>query len=283
MSKLTDILKNFRLEQVAKSRRTVTQFAEELGKDVGIVLEQFAEAGIVFSGPDDEVLSAHSQKLLDWLKSKHSSRSKKKITLRRNPDFSPYGCAWRAVAGGENGAEWDFLSEFAGMVILGAEIDPNQQRLVNLIVAKSVIQGALPLRRVGRPKESRTDDLAMVVSTEYWDFLDSGRTSVEAVERLSAKFHKTERQIFRYVEAKRQFFGDTKEARDQKRKIFRMMASIGDQRIDPFASMYAVDLPDLSSLTDEDYMDHLGEMIAKEAGRFPDVKEPNFIDSDMSK
>lgn len=283
MSKLTEILDSFRLEQDAKSRRTVTQFAEELGKDVGIVLEQFSEAGIVFSGPDDEVLSTHRQKLLDWLKVKHRSRSKKKIEIRRNLDFSPYGCAWRAVAGGENGAEWDCLNEFAGAVILGADIHPHQQRLINLIVAKAVIQGALPLKRVGRPKESRTDDLAMAVSTEYWELLDSGRTSVEAVECLAAKFHKTERQIFRYIEANKPSFGDTKEARDQKRELFKLMASFGDLGSDPLASMSAMSLPDLSSLTGEDYLDHLDEVIAKEVGRFPDVKDLNFIDSDMSK
>jgi acetoin utilization deacetylase AcuC-like enzyme len=280
MSKLTDILDRFRLEQEMRSRRTVAEFANELNKDVALILKQFAEAGIVFSGADDEVLEVHKSKLLSWLKSQHPSQRKKKITIVKNPDFSPYGRAWRAVSADENGAEWDCLNEFAAAVVFGEPIHPDHQRLVNLVVAKAVIQGALPLRRVGRPVETRTNELAMKVAMAYWDLLDSGSSSSEVVEYLSAKFHKTERQIFRYVQANRKSFKESKDARDKERRLFELMASLGNPKKVDWVSPYELPTPDLTSMTDQDYLDHLHELIAKEAVAFPDVKDLKLIDSD---
>jgi hypothetical protein len=121
----------------------------------------------------------------------------------------------------------------------------------------------------------------MEVSRAYWDLLDSGRSSSEVIYYLSSKFHKTERQIFRYVQAKRAYFRETKEDRDQERRLFRMIASLGNPQKDELASRYEVPMPDLTSLSNEDYLDHLDELIVKEAGGFPDVNDLEFIDSDM--
>lgn len=281
MSKITEILERFRIEQEAKSRCTVAQLAQELNKDVRLLLEQFADAGVLFSGADDEVLEEHKRKLLDWLKGQHFPRSEKKITLSRSPKVSPFENAWKAVAANENGAEWDFIVQFSGDVILGHEIDPDQQRLANLIFARAVVLGTLPLKRVGRPSERRADELTHSVAREYWEKVDSGCSSAEAVNYLSSKFHKTERQIFRYVSANKSSIWRGKEGREQERELFRFMASSREQNPDSFAQQYALHLPDMSSVAPEDCLDHLDEVIAIEAKRFTDSNGRDFIDSDI--
>lgn len=280
MSKITDILERFRVEQEAGSRQTVTQFAEGMDKAVDLILEQFAEAGVKFSGAEDLVLEEHKEKLLSWLRCKHFGRSEEGIKVQDEYSSLPFFQDWMDVAACENGAEWDCLSRFFGAVVLGHEINPYQQRLINLIVAKSFLQGGLPLKRVGRPKESRTDELAMRVAEEYWAMIDGGLSAVEVVNHLSSKFHKTERQIFRYIEVKRHFFGATREERDQKRLLFQMVHRVVKAHPGHFADLYKPQTPDLSSLKAEDYLDHLDELIAKEAKNLPDINGLNIMVSD---
>jgi hypothetical protein len=280
MSKLTVILNSFQREQEEKTRCTVAQLAEELNKGVNLLLEQFANAGVVFSGPDDLVLEEHKKRLLDWLKGNHLSNSEKRISIRKGMENSQIRSDWRAVAAGENGAEWECLSNFAAEVIIGNKIHPERQRIVNLIVAKAVIQGVLPPRRTGRPKEPRTDQLAMEVSDAYWLLMDSGYSSEMAVEILSSRFHKTERQIYRYVQSQKPFSRSTKSEREQLRAYWRISASLNGE-VNPDGWPYEFRSPDLSSLTDEDYLDHLRELIAKEAKEIADINHQPFLDSDI--
>lgn len=95
----------------------------------------------------------------------------------------------RAVANRANGAEWDALHELTDRVIFGLDIDPDLQRLVNLIVAKSFVQGGLPSMKRGRPKSDETEQLGRDVAQAYWDLRDGGTPYAEAVAMVSERFH----------------------------------------------------------------------------------------------
>lgn len=59
------------------------------------------------------------------------------------------------------------------------------------------------------------------------------------------------------------------------------MASFRDKDPEAFDMRNVLPLPDLSSLTNEDYLDHVDELIATEAKRVPDIKDQVFLDSDI--
>lgn len=185
----------------------------------------------------------------------------------------------RAVASRVNGAEWDALTKLTDCVIWGLDIDPDLQRLVNLIVAKSLVQGGLPSMKRGRPKSDETEQLGRDVAQAYWDLRDEGTPYAEAVATVSERFHKDERHIMRMVKAHTEEVGATFERRAMWRRWAEAMRLIysaeGDNQ--PKRSVYETILEgsklplelEMPEFEDEDYLDHLDELIRKEADAKP--------------
>ena len=145
------------------------------------------------------------------------------------------------------------------MVISGDNIDPVVQRLVNLIVAKAVIVGALPLEKLGRPKSGDLDSIGRDAAQLYWEMIDSGIGYQEAVEAVSSKFHKSERHIMRLVAKHKKDIGDTLEERSRGRKWNEVMWDRCREHpgtLDRFKAMYEPKIP-YPDLELADYLDHL--------------------------
>ena len=64
---------------------TVAQFAQQLNRPTGALLEQLQSAGVVKQSPEDALTDADKERLLEFLRSSHGTGSaeRKKITLTR--------------------------------------------------------------------------------------------------------------------------------------------------------------------------------------------------------
>ncbi|NUP85664.1 MAG: translation initiation factor IF-2 associated domain-containing protein, partial [Burkholderiaceae bacterium] len=64
---------------------TVAQFAAELNRPAGTLLEQLQSAGVAKKSPDDALTETDKERLLDYLRSAHGTAGaeRKKITLTR--------------------------------------------------------------------------------------------------------------------------------------------------------------------------------------------------------
>ena len=64
---------------------TVAQFAAELNRPAGTLLEQLQSAGVAKRSPDDALTEADRERLLEFLRQSHGTGSadRKKITLTR--------------------------------------------------------------------------------------------------------------------------------------------------------------------------------------------------------
>ena len=64
---------------------TVAQFAAELNRPAGALIEQLQSAGVAKQSPDDKLTDADKERLLDFLRTSHgtSGAERKKITLTR--------------------------------------------------------------------------------------------------------------------------------------------------------------------------------------------------------
>ena len=64
---------------------TVAQFAAELNRPAGTLLEQLQSAGVAKKSPDDALTEADKERLLEFLRNAHGTNSadRKKITLTR--------------------------------------------------------------------------------------------------------------------------------------------------------------------------------------------------------
>ena len=130
----------------------------------------------------------------------------------------------KAVFDNENGADHRVLEVLAGLVLSGEKIDPDLQEVANAIVAQAVFFDALPLKRVGRPKEET--DRGFEIAIRYFELFDQGVGYAKSVETVAKQFHKDERQIMRLVKANKHWIGETREKRDAKRAWWRMCGEL---------------------------------------------------------
>lgn len=271
MSKISDYIRaikdHFNRIDEARQSQTVGEFANELRKPVDSLLEQFRFAGI-HKQANDAVTDADKETFLAYLQNVHGTDTagRKSITLKAVSEADPL---WRAVVLNEHGAELEALWQFAEHVIWEQPIAPDFQRLVNLLLAKSIVKGALPNMKRGRPKSESVEQLGEKVAQAYWDMRDSGLSYAETVAWLSERVHKDERHIMRMVEANKGLVGETIEARANNRKLKSLLRAIYDKgREGSYLSLLSQTLPpDLEQpdFQEQDYIDHLDELIQAEA------------------
>lgn len=126
---------------------------------------------------------------------------------------------------GANGAERAVLEELASLVIEGHSINPDFQKVANAIVAKAVLRGLLPPKKMGRPKDSASN-VRFAAATMYFDLIDSGKTYADAVSQVAERFHKDERNIMRMVSEHRNEIGETVEERNRKRERHQLYSAM---------------------------------------------------------
>ena len=272
-------------EQMERERKktTVAEFAKELHKSVDALMGQLCEAGVKKTSETDPLTDADKQVLLRFLQKSHGiNRRRKKITLNIESEVDRL---LKAVVEQENGAEWACLEYFAGSVIAGSKIEPKLQEVVNLIIAKSLIFEALPIKKLGRPKLQESEDLGKEVAQEYWDLRDSGSSYSDAAGHLAEKVHKDERHVMRLVEKHKKSVGLTYEDREKNRQwrggVFQIpLLSRDPVFLDSLYEMYK--RPPSLEFTGNDYIEYLDEKIVKSVQLKPptDIKEPVFIASD---
>src|SRR4249919_1503214 len=108
---------------------TIRKLAELVNTPVEKLLEQLAEAGMSFSGPDQVVTSAEKLKLLGFLKRSHGkaesaveeASSPRKITLNRSRKQE------LTVGGGKNRQTVDVVVRKRVTLVKGATADGAQQ------------------------------------------------------------------------------------------------------------------------------------------------------------
>lgn len=271
MSKISDYIRAVQdhFTKEANKPQTVEEFAVELSKPVETILVQLGLAGVKKS-KGDLISESEKQALLKYLQKSHGSETanKKTITIKRGPSEAIQ--LWQAVADQKNGSAWDALDHFAQQVIWGQPIDPDLQRLINLIITKSIVEGALPSMKRGRPKSEDVEELGKDVAQAYWDMRDSGKSYADAVGFISEKIHKDERHIMRMVESNRSFVGETLEDRERKRNwltITRQMRGDGNGYVSIYEEFLSPKLPtelEKIEFQNEDYVAHLEELIRLE-------------------
>lgn len=290
-------------EQEQRDKQTVADFARELNKTPDTLLTQLRAAGVKKISETDRITEADKQALLKFLHRTHGVKtSRKKITLEKakSPCESDEDRRLKLVAEQANGAEWECLEYFVGEVIGGHKIDSDLQRVVNLIISKSFICEALPIKKLGRPKCQELDDIGKEISQEYWDLRDGGKSYSEAAGQLADKFHKDQRHLMKLVEKHKEFVGLTFEDRQRKREWAAMMRNFGglirrtapvistpDTLVWPeeplFSALNAyLQRPSVLEFSGEDYVEYFDEQIVKtvKARGFTGIKETTFIASD---
>jgi hypothetical protein len=260
------------LEKLAKARelQSVSDFAKELKKSSETLLSQLAEAGISKSSASDPISSIEKNKLLEWFQVQHGDvRPRKKITVVVDPIERRL---IRDVAEHKNGAEYEALEYLLGAVIRGEKVPSSLQKLINIIVAKCLFFGALPLRKLGRPKQEALDVVGLNAAEKYWELVDSGVSYQEAVETVSSEIHKSERHVMRLVAKHKKKIGETKEAREAYRSYwnfhrthFAHKAAYRDAMARYLRAFEpAIPPPELS---EDDYLEHLDELVERLASQ----------------
>ena len=260
MSKISEYREQLRRKAKDAERQSVADFASQLGRSPETLLNQLKDAGIQKASAADSMTSEDKLALLTHLQTENGAKTRrKKITITVH---SYENRLLKSVARKENGAEFEALKDFAGMVISGESIDPIFQSMINLIVAKAVLVGALPLAKLGRPKRDELDSIGFHAAQSYWEMIDSGVGYQDAVEKLSGEFHKSERHIMRLISKHKTAIGETLEERSRKREwneIMRTMYTEHPGALDRFKAMYEPEIP-LPDLELADYLEHLQEM-----------------------
>jgi len=120
-------------------------------------------------------------------------------------------------------SEFNVLVALSASLLSGARIEPAFQALANAVIAKALIGGQLPRKQDGRRAGSLPggtlsyDEVA--VAGDFFDLVDGGETTENAVEILSEKYAKSGRQILRIVGKGKVWHGDSPAAREQERRF----------------------------------------------------------------
>jgi hypothetical protein len=261
MSKISDYQKTLRKKEEEDYKQTVEEFALELMQKPAHLLKWLKEAGVQKSKASDVLTSKDKNKLLKHLQNLHTSEVLcKKITIQVDPEVNKL---IRRVAEQENGAEYDALNYFLGAVVVGEKIVPNFQKLINLIVAKSVLIGALSIQKLGRPKVEKLDSIGLEAAQRYWRLIDSGVAYQDAVQQVSIEFHKSDRHIMRLIAPHKKTVGETPELRTANRSWNNMMYGMhmrNPNSFDRYKKIFEPKIP-VPEFTNEDFMEHLEKKI----------------------
>lgn len=265
MSKISEYIDKVRKAQEVETikEQTVEAFAEELKKSPELLLEQLIQAGVNKKSTSESLTDSDKQKLLSYLQKKHSTKVKrKKITLTYESEEDKL---IKAVAEMVNGADRECLEYFTDQVVWGEEISSDLQKIVNLLLAKSVISGSLPVMKLGRPKSQKLEELGLQIANDYWNLRDSGVSYSDAVGQLALKIHKDERHVMRLIEKHKKSVGLTFEERESKRSWYSMLRKLG-ANLDMYQSLIgkwkleAINPPELEI---DDYFERLDELISQ--------------------
>lgn len=179
--------------------------------------------------------------------------------------------ALQALAKNENGAEFAILELLGAIVMSGEKAGASFQLVANVIVAKSVLNGKLPLKKRGRPKNP--DGLnAYDVAIRYFAIKDSGLSYENAVGQIAATLHKDERHIMRLVREAAPMIGITAEQRTAKRKWWAYFGEMRRSRIAAGEEPYS----DFSART-------IKEAKARDIGRDPVAELDKLIKLEIEK
>jgi|GEM_PF-4138685 hypothetical protein len=264
MSKISDYLNALREKKEGDEKQTVGELAVELMKKPAHLLKQLKEAGVQKSKASDFLTSKDKGRLLKHLQDLHFPKvPRKKITIQVDPATNKL---IRRVAQEENGAEFEALNYFLGAVLAGEKIVPDFQKLINLIVAKSVLIGALPMQKLGRPKVEKLDSIGLEAAHRYWNLIDSGVAYEEAVQMLSSEFHKSDRHIMRLIAPHKKTVGETSEDRRKKRNLNNFLQPINPNSFSQYKKLFEPKIP-VPNFTDDDYFEHLDELVEELASR----------------
>jgi chorismate mutase len=260
MSKVSDFIAAYRKQQ-EPTDQTVAEYAMELSKPLDSFMQQLSEAGIKKSSRDEILTHEDKNQLLKHLQKAHRPRGRRMDrTITIDHEINKF---LRTVAAQENGAEWELLERFAAEVVWGQPIEPALQNVANLVCAKAVLTGALPLRRRGRPESDEIKELGLKVAQEYWFMRDSGHSYQETVNQLALRHHKDERHLMRMVEKHKSEVGLTLEDRQRHRRWVQTMQEIyssSEAYEAHLAPIFREQMP-VPDFSWEDYIEHLDEMI----------------------
>lgn len=270
MSKISDYQKQVHsknAEATTKAdQQSVSEFALELRKETDTLLLQLQHAGIAKVSGSDTLTNADKAALLSYLQSQHCSKEpRKKITVSIESEEQ---VLMRRAVKKENGAEFEALRHFAATVLFGNPVDPTFQKVVNLILAKAVFIGALPLERLGRPKGDEGDSIGLEAAHRYWGLIDSGVGYDQAVATLGEEFHKSERHLMRLISTHKRAIGDTPEIRAKNRIQNEMLLRLGPVNLDHYVKVFEPNMQ-VPELDLDDCLEHLEKLISELAA---DVK-----------
>jgi hypothetical protein len=274
MSKISEYLAALRLKEAELEAQTVGQFASKLRKSSAVLLEQLKKAGLSKQHASDILTDRDKEKFLTQLQKSHRSKGpRKKIEVTIDSEGKKI---IRRVSAKENGAEFSALEYMLGMVLGGHKIDPDLQQLINLIVAKAIIFGALPLQTRGRPKRKELDSIGRAAAEKYWEMVDSGSSYELAVETVSAKFHKSERHVMRLIAPHKKSIGESLEQRITNRIFWEMRGKLHTENsfFEQYQTLFGPKIPS-PDFTNDDYRDHLDEMIQQLAANSKPLTKKN--------
>lgn len=260
MSKITDYQELMRIKTAEADRQSVREFALELKKPTKLLLKQLQEAKVPKESASEILTHADKAVFLRYLQKQYTApQRRKRITISIETQEQKL---IQSIIKQENGAEWEALRYFAEAVIFGNPIEPTFKKMVNLIMAKTVLIGTLPSEKLGRPKREDLDSLGLEAAHRYWEMVDSGVGYEKAVEILSNDFHKSERHIMRLIAKHKHAIGETPEIRSKNREwhdIMHRMYQRSPSILDSYKALCEpiVPFPELSL---DDYLEHLAEM-----------------------
>jgi hypothetical protein len=106
--------------------------------------------------------------------------------------------------------------EFLAYAVLEKEpLKQEFQNIVNAVVVQSMLTGQLQIQsKRGRPS-GENEEKELEACKLFWQLIDSGRTSTDAVLKVASHFYKDERQIRRYLEKHKDRFATTREERQR--------------------------------------------------------------------
>lgn len=260
MSKISEYQAALRKLADEREKQTVADFAKELKKPPEVLLMQLRGAGIPKSSETDALGTADKHKLLNWLKKQHGpSLPRKKIKITVDPIERQLT---RAVAEGTNGAEFEVLELLMHSVLWGQKMPSRLQEVANIIVAKSILMGALPPRKLGRPKLEGLDETGLSAARLYFNLVDSGSKYEAAVAVVANKICKSERHVMRLVAKHKKEIGETFEQRKAKRdraEMIPMMIKGFEDSRSQYARIFESEIP-APELTLDDCLEHFDEL-----------------------
>lgn len=261
MSKISEYQAALKKLADEKEKQTVIEFAKELKKLPDTLLVQLREAGVNKISETDTLSSSDKYKLLKWMSNQNKTRTaRKKIAITVDPEERRLA---RAVAAGANGAEFEVLEWLMSAVLWGKKIPPPLQEVANIIVAKSILIGALPLRKLGRPKLEGLDETGLSAARDYFELVDSGTKYEEAVLAVANKICKSERHVMRLVAKHKKEIGETVELRAEKRaqaeKSRMIWLADSEKAFANYRRLFEPEIP-VPELTLDDCLEHLDEL-----------------------